>query len=138
MTSALRASDFFDLVGQPAALPREPVHAKLNYFLPLENADVRFDLSVVQVRYSFAVYNELLTGATVQKEEKMKGLLSYDLQDLAVMIGVGSFVGSAAGVLWSAVFSVSAPPSVIIPASLIGLAVGRLLSEKSKRRVHGH
>lgn len=72
---------------------------------------------------------------------KLKGYFPVQADDLAVMIGLGFFAGSLAGVLYKAVFDEDLPhgPSLIIAGT--GFLAGRLLNmaaqSASSRRNRG-
>jgi len=63
---------------------------------------------------------------------EMNKFLSLDLQDVPVMLGSATFIGSVVGVAWKLALSSAAPTSVVILAATAGLACGRLLSLKAK------
>jgi len=132
MKGAIALSDVYDLMDssyRPAASGMVEVEA---YFVTRN-----LDPSHISAK-SYVVYTGPKTCVAGKRDGgSMRGLLHYDLQDLAVMLGTGMFVGSTSAVIWNAVSSVSAPQSLVISASLIGLAAGRLLSEKGKRRANG-
>lgn len=138
MSGIMESSKYFDLAETEKRIQTRVMFAP-SFFTTIENMEVSRTLSLSPANDEVGMYTGwVVTHAATERKMMTKALLKYDLNDLAIMIGTGSFVGSTAGVLWSSVFSTPASPSFIIPASLIGLIAGRLLSEKSKRRVNGH
>lgn len=59
---------------------------------------------------------------------KLKGYFPIKADDLAVMIGLGFFAGSLAGVLWQAVFAEPLPHGPSLAIASTGFLAGRLLN----------
>jgi hypothetical protein len=66
----------------------------------------------------------------------MTRFLDLSIHDLAIMVGLGCFTGSAMSVAWSLFSASSAPKEFAIPAALLGFVLGKILSDRSEGRSH--
>jgi hypothetical protein len=67
---------------------------------------------------------------------EMRRLFDVTLHDVAVMVGLGCFAGSAASVVWGLASASPAPTALIIPVAAAGFAWGRFVSVRSDRHSH--
>lgn len=107
-------------------MPVKNVSPRERYvFAKMQNIDVSVQ---VQVHYQFALHYQRQRRITV------KNLLDFDLHDLAVMVGTGSFVGSVASVSWGLISSNPLPSSLSLILAGAGFVGGRFISEHSRHR----
>jgi hypothetical protein len=127
-------------VGSPA---RQGAVARVSHFTSLggaESEELGFFVNVPNIGVNVQVTMQIrVSGRTRSlRVAKMRKLIELDLHDIAVMVGMGSFVGSAANVAWG-LFSYSAAPAVvIIPLALAGFAGGRFITDHAARARHEH
>lgn len=66
----------------------------------------------------------------------MTRFLDLSIHDLAIMVGLGCFTGSAMSVAWSLFSASSTPKEFAIPAALLGFVLGKIISDRSGARRH--
>lgn len=70
------------------------------------------------------------------RAEFMTRFLDLSIHDLAIMVGLGCFAGSASSVLWDIFAASPAPKEFAIPAALIGFVLGKIVSDRAGARAH--
>jgi hypothetical protein len=66
----------------------------------------------------------------------MTRFLDLSIHDLAIMVGLGCFTGSAMTVAWNLFSAGPTPKEFAIPAALLGFVLGKVLSDRSGERPH--
>ncbi|NWC38378.1 hypothetical protein [Pseudomonas tolaasii] len=131
MAAVIRSYDYYDFMGESFCLTSDVVQeANANFFFTANIDASMMSERVVTVSYVYT--HEIATICYQKMEGAMRVLLKYDLQDVPVMLGAATFVGSLAGVAWGATSASSTPVGLTISAAVIGLLLGRIVSEKAK------
>lgn len=112
------------LAGPEQRLRRAPVFDRID----AGEVNVQLTLQVIAIR-------KLVQPHRIQ-EGKMTSFFTLNTQDLAVMVGLGSFAGAAGGVAWDLLFSSGAPNAFVVAISAAGFFSGRLLSFRASRTRH--
>ena len=67
----------------------------------------------------------------------MKNLLDFDMQDLAVMIGVASLSGAVLSESSNIIFGSPPAQALSLSVGLVAFVAGRVISLKLRRKNHG-
>lgn len=114
------------LVARPSFTPA--------FFLSIENTDVSMVVNIDADSYIIEAYTaSLALIAASNRREAMRDFFSYDLTDMPVMVGAAFFVSSSAGMGWTLATGADSPVSLGIVAAVLGLALGRVVSAKSRK-----
>ena len=92
-----------------------------------------FGLANSSVEHQMVIRYISITALLHQRRSAVKSLLDFDLHDLAVMVGTGSFVSAAAATFWQLTLSSPMPTPISIALAAAGFAAGRFLSARSGR-----
>ena len=93
------------------------------------------------VNYSFSAAYLLAPPILVHqyepsREVAMKSIHKLEVRNLAVMVGMGLFAGSASSVLWEALFSSAAPHALSITFAVGGFVAGGFVSHLAGKDHH--
>lgn len=99
----------------------------LYFFAKIPNIEVN-----VQVIMPILFYDQTSSRRIID----MRRYLNLDLHDIAVMVGLGTFAGSAASVAWGFAFSSPTPIAIAVPVALAGFVGGKIVSDRSRRLIH--
>jgi hypothetical protein len=130
MAVAIKPYDYYDFMGEAFCLTSDVIRSDTDFFFT-ENIDASM-MSERVLPVSYVYTHQIATICFRKMEGAMRVLLKYDLQDVPVMLGAATFVGSIAGVLWGFTSTSTTPAALTISAAVIGLLLGRLVSEKAK------
>lgn len=136
-------ADFVGSIRDVGAPLRQGSVSRVSHFTSLggtESEEVGFFVNVPNIGVNVQVMMKIrVSGRTRSlRVTKVRKLFELNLHDIAVMVGMGSFVGSAANVAWGLIGSSAAPAVVIIPLALIGFAGGRFVTDHAARASHEH
>lgn len=66
----------------------------------------------------------------------MTRFLDLSIHDLAVMVGLGCFTGSATNVVWNLLATSPAPEGLALSSAFIGFVLGKLVADRSGAHRH--
>ncbi|MBA1249883.1 hypothetical protein [Pseudomonas luteola] len=126
-------SAFIERRSSLAEVPKVPLRSMSGeireahcYFAKVTNIEVN-----IQVNMPVYLYKR-----TSSRRITMKEFIDLDLHDVAVMVGLGSFAGSASGIAWSLCSSAPMPSSVAILFTVAGFIGGKLATHHTRRTRH--
>lgn len=101
-----------------------------SFFASLVNRDVTIQVAMHVVAISTFPHVSI-------KEESVKNLLSFDTQDLAVMVGMGSFAGAILNESGKLLLGAAPAPTFTVAAGVIAFCAGRVISTRLRKSFHG-
>lgn len=131
MATAIKPYDYYDFMGESFSLTQHVICTVTTDFFFTENIDTSV-MSEKTLPVSYVYTHQIATICFQKMEGAMRVLLKYDLQDIPVMLGTATFVGSVTGVLWGLTSTSTIPAALTISAAAAGLFLGRLVSEKAR------
>ena len=93
-------------------------------------------ISNVDVEYSARLIVRAAVVPANWRAEYMSRFLDLSIHDLAIMVGLGCFSGSAMSVAWSLLSASPVPKEIAVSAALIGFVLGKLAADRAEGRQH--